>query len=294
MLHISQYEYISKRTKNVVSHCYIKKSVKANKASTTETKTDLTKEQLIARFIEPYELGNPITVNGTTIQPSEIERITVKESANLIESYVPAIEAENDRIGFISFGVSSVEQAVWQAKDVTDEFVTGPVGHKKELSQKKQPASPVNKGSDKVFIVHGHDEGAKTKTARVIEQLGFKAVILHEQVSSGRTIIEKIEQFTDVGFAIVLYTPDDLGYQKDQSDKIRLRARQNVVFEHGYLIGKLGRSRVMALVDGELELPNDISGVVYTKMDEAGGWRLSLAQELKQAGYNVDMNKLFG
>ncbi|EFM2100120.1 nucleotide-binding protein [Escherichia coli] len=271
-----------------------KKSVKAGKAGLEETKTDLTKEQLIARFIEPYELGNPITVNGTTIQPSEIERVTVKESANVIESYIPAIEAENARSGFISFGVSLVDQAIWQATDVTDEFVTGPVGHKKELLKKKPTASPINKNSDKVFIVHGHDEGAKIRTARFIEQLDFKAVILHEQVSSGRTIIEKIEQFTDVGFAVVLYTPDDLGHQKDQSEQIKLRARQNVVFEHGYLIGKLGRARVMALVDGELELPNDISGVVYTKMDEAGGWRLSLAQELKQAGYNVDMNKLFG
>jgi len=271
-----------------------KKALKAGKAGTDETKTDLSKEQLIARFIEPYELGNPITVNGTTIQPSEIERLTVKVSANVIESYSAAIETENARSGFISFSVSTIDQAIWQATDVTDEFVTGPVGHKKDLLKKKSVVLSTQKNSDRVFIVHGHDESAKTKAARTIEQLDFKAVILHEQVSSGRTIIEKIEQFTDVGFAVVLYTPDDLGHQKGQSEQIKLRARQNVVFEHGYLIGKLGRDRVMALVDGELELPNDISGVVYTKMDEAGGWRLTLAQELKQAGYDIDMNKLFG
>lgn len=95
--------------------------------------------------------------------------------------------------------------------------------------------------------------------------MDYKAIILHEQASSGRTIIEKIEQFTDVGFAVVLYTPDDIGNAKDNADDLQLRARQNVVFEHGFLIGKLGRDRVVALVDGAIELPNDISGVVYIK-----------------------------
>lgn len=259
-----------------------------------EHKTDLTKEQLIARFIEPYDHGNPITVNGMTIQPSEIERIVVRASENTIESYIPAIKMEDQRSSVaILGGPSYMVRAVSRAKDVTDEFITGPAGHKKLATTSQVSKKLRNHDVSKVFIVHGHDESAKTKAARFIEQLDLKAVILHEQVSSGRTIIEKIEQYTDVGFAVVLYTPDDIGNQKGQSEQLNLRARQNVVFEHGYLIGKLGRDRVTALVDGDLELPNDISGVVYTKMDEAGGWRLALAQELKQAGYDVDMNKLF-
>ncbi|WP_431197533.1 TIR domain-containing protein [Salmonella enterica] len=158
--------------------------------------------------------------------------------------------------------------------------------------KKKPNKSTTNTKSDKVFIVHGHDDAAKIKTARFVEQLDYKAIILHEQASSGRTIIEKIEQFTDVGFAVVLYTPDDIGNAKDNADDLQLRARQNVVFEHGFLIGKLGRDRVVALVDGAIELPNDISGVVYIKMDEANAWHLQLAKEMKQAGFNIDMNKL--
>ncbi|HDR2754258.1 TPA: nucleotide-binding protein [Enterobacter asburiae] len=259
-----------------------------------EHKTDLTKEQLIARFIEPYEQGNPITVNGMTILPSEIERIVVRASENTIESYIPAIKMEDQRSSVsVIGGPSYMVRAVSRAKDVTDEFITGPAGHKKQATSSQVLKKVRNHDVTKVFIVHGHDENAKIKAARFIEQLGFKAVILHEQVSSGRTIIEKIEQYSDVGFAVVLYTPDDIGNQKGKSEQLNLRARQNVVFEHGYLIGKLGRPCVTALVDGDVELPNDISGVVYTKMDEAGGWRLALAQELKQAGYDVDMNKLF-
>lgn len=147
-------------------------------------------------------------------------------------------------------------------------------------------------GSDlnKIFIVHGQEETAKAKTARFIEKLGLEAIILHEQVSSGKTIIEKIEEHTNVGFGIILYTPCDIGGKKVENPKLQSRARQNVVFEHGFLIGKIGRSNVCALVKGNVEIPNDISGVVYITMDEGDAWRYEVARELKKAGYNIDMN----
>lgn len=143
----------------------------------------------------------------------------------------------------------------------------------------------------KVFIVHGHDNEAKIETARVVEKLGLKAVILHEQASAGDTIIEKIGRCSDVGFAIVLYTPCDEGHSK-QETKPQNRARQNVVFEHGYLIGKLGRNRVCALVKGDVETPGDISGVVYIPMDNAGAWKYSLVDEMNAAGFKLNKNDI--
>ncbi len=143
---------------------------------------------------------------------------------------------------------------------------------------------------NKVFIVHGHDEAAKFETARFVEKLGFEPIILHEQVNSGQTIIEKIENNTNVGFGIVLYTPCDIGAKKGYEDNLKTRARQNVVFEHGYLIGKIGRKNVVALVKDNVETPNDISGVVYVSMN--GDWKLELAKELRATGYDVDMNKV--
>ena len=153
-------------------------------------------------------------------------------------------------------------------------------------SKKKVPTDKT-----KVFIVHGHDGEAKQRTARFVEKLGFKAVILHEQPSRGKTIIEKIEEFSDVGFAIVLYTPDDLGNVKDDAEKnkLRPRARQNVVFEHGFLISKIGRENVVPLVSGDIELPNDISGMVYLSDDQ---WQVDIAKEMKAAGYSVDFNAI--
>ncbi len=146
--------------------------------------------------------------------------------------------------------------------------------------------------TSQIFIVHGHDDEAKIKAARFVEKIGFKPIILHEQASSGKTIIEKIEEYSNVGFGIVLYTPCDLGGKKTETPTYNNRARQNVVFEHGYLMGKIGRDKVCALVKGDVETPNDISGVVYINMDTEDAWHLKLAKELRNSGYPIDMNKI--
>lgn len=144
----------------------------------------------------------------------------------------------------------------------------------------------------KIFIVHGHNEATLHETARLLEKLDQDIIILREQPNEGRTIIQKFEDYADVGFAIVLLTGDDRGgpakaAYEDQS----LRARQNVILELGYFLGRLGRHRVCALFQKGVEIPSDYSGVLYIELDQHGGWRFSLAKELKAAGLSVDMNK---
>ena len=153
-------------------------------------------------------------------------------------------------------------------------------------------ATSMELNMSQVFIVHGHDEEAKTKTARFVEKLGLEAIILHEKASSSKTIIEKIEEYSNVGFGIILYTPCDVGGKQTNKPELRSRARQNVVFEHGFLIGKIGRSNVCALVKGDVEIPNDISGVVYVQMDNGDSWKYTIAKEMQAIGYSVDMNKI--
>ncbi|MBA4500880.1 TIR domain-containing protein [Marinobacterium marinum] len=142
--------------------------------------------------------------------------------------------------------------------------------------------------SRKVFIVHGHDEGAREMVARFLEKIDFEPVILHEQANQGRTVIEKVEKHGDVGFAVVLLTPDDEGSVK--GGNLQTRPRQNVLLELGYFIGRLSRDRVCTLKRGELEIPSDFAGVVWEDMDAAGGWKQSLARELNAAGYSIDWN----
>lgn len=152
--------------------------------------------------------------------------------------------------------------------------------------------NPSISGSD-VFIVHGHDDGIKNEVARFLDNLELKPIILHEQASSGDTIIEKIERYSNVSFGIVMYTPCDKGGLAKGPVDLNFRARQNVVFEHGYLIGKLGRKNVVALVKENVEKPNDISGVVYVNYDSNGAWKIEVAKELNAAGYPIDFNKLY-
>lgn len=159
-----------------------------------------------------------------------------------------------------------------------------------QLTAKVRPKRllPVARNKRKVFIVHGRDNEAKQEVSRFIESLGLEVIILHEQASSGMTIIEKIEYYSnDADFALVLYTACDLGRGVHESkNPLKNRARQNVVFEHGYLMAKLGRENVCALVKGDIETPNDISGVVYVELDSHGAWKIEIEKELKACGYS--------
>jgi predicted nucleotide-binding protein len=146
-------------------------------------------------------------------------------------------------------------------------------------------------GSD-VFVVHGHDKAAKESVSRFIEKLDLHPIILHEQPNEGRTIIEKFEDYSNVGFAIVILTPDDIGGPRNKPDEQKPRARQNVIFELGYFVGKIGRRKVCALYKEDVEMPSDYDGVLYVPMDSNDGWQVKLAKEMKQAGLKVDLNKV--
>lgn len=147
--------------------------------------------------------------------------------------------------------------------------------------------------NNQVFIVHGHNQGTLQTVARYIESLECKAIVLHEQPNLGRTIIEKFIESSKVGYAVVLLTADDRGGLVDLPfDQQKFRARQNVILELGFFMGKLGRERVCALCEENIEIPSDYSGVLYIAIDKIGAWKIQLAKELKHAGINIDTSKL--
>jgi len=144
--------------------------------------------------------------------------------------------------------------------------------------------------SRRIFVVHGHDDGIKETVARFLAKLELDAVILHEQPNRGRTVIEKFEDHSDVAFAVVLFTPDDVGYPAGKVEESKPRARQNVVLELGFFMAALGRERVCVLYKTGVEVPSDYSGVLYEELDGQGAWRFRLAREIKAAGIEVDLN----
>lgn len=139
-------------------------------------------------------------------------------------------------------------------------------------------------------MVHGHDEAAKQAVARFIDDLEHRAIILHEQASAGRTIIEKFEDHADVAYAVVLLTPDDVCAPATEPEQTQARARQNVIFELGFFVGKLGRKGVCVLYKKGVEIPSDYQGVVFVEMDDAEGWKLKVGKEMKEAGLSIDLN----
>lgn len=166
-----------------------------------------------------------------------------------------------------------------------------------------KPVSEKAIDKKKVFIVHGHNDALKVEVARTVEQMGLKAIILHEQEDYGKTIIEKFESnASDVGFAIVLLTADDMGVSKRDIEResiekgfkaeTRARARQNVVFEMGYFIGKLDRAHVFELMEAGVDKPGDLDGIIYTPVDSEGVWKFKLAKRLDAVGYSVNMKAI--
>lgn len=260
------------------------------------------KERLLDEFVRPYLKGQPLFVNGYQI--TDIRRFIVKQSDENTEVIVKAVEdrlsvekknclkEEAAREGrhtkeiMREVGASSDQYTENITNDILKEakhsLDTDGLGLKKEMQT----------SSNKVFIVHGRDMLLRTQVENVLRALGLEPIILQEQANIGKTIIEKIEECTDVGFGIVLYTPCDEGRLKSEDGELKPRARQNVVLEHGYLMGKLGRERVCCLVSDDVEFPSDIQGVVYTSAKNVGQWKYDLAKELKAAGFDIDMNKL--
>ncbi|MBQ0142353.1 MAG: nucleotide-binding protein, partial [Prevotellaceae bacterium] len=146
--------------------------------------------------------------------------------------------------------------------------------------------------SKKVFIVHGHDEGTRNKVELFVHQIGYEPVILCKRADMGNTIIEKIErEAKDVCFAIVIYTYCDDGRAKEENE-FNHRARQNVVFEHGFMCSHLGRNRVCALLEKGVEQPGDLQGVIYKILDDGGLWQFAIAKEMQAAGLQVNMNHI--
>jgi len=165
-------------------------------------------------------------------------------------------------------------------------------GNDDDISEEDQ--TPEIMGSGDVFIVHGHDDEMKEAVARLLKELDLNPVILHEQPNKGKTIIEKFSEYAEVSFAIILLSPDDICYSSKESlEDGKHRARQNVIFELGFFIGKLGRRYVFPLKrETEMQLPSDYSGIIYTPFDKKGGWKLKLVQELKAVGFEVDANRI--
>ncbi len=227
----------------------------------------------------------------------EFERWSARVSAFLRTALGPdhAREFENitddDDYNQHSYRLGHIQGVI--AKMEANSLAMQPTSAAGSVSPSHSSAPALN--SRKIFVVHGHDNEAKESVARYLEKLGLEPIILHEQPSSGRTVIEKFETYSgDIAFSVVLLTPDDVCADASAPENRTTRARQNVIMELGYFLGRLGRVRVCALYKGNVELPSDYQGVLYIDMDSGGAWKAKLAQEFVEAKLPIDLGGLLG
>jgi len=177
------------------------------------------------------------------------------------------------------------------------------------IETEKSPKKKLVSLSKNVFIVHGRDRKPVSELKSMLKEFGLNPIVLHEQPSGSRTIVEKLEKYSDVGYAFVILTPDDAGCDysqiaaKRKKENLRIalemsepafpgsfRARQNVILEFGYFMGLLGRDRVCCLYKGGVELPSDMQGIVYIQFEESVNETIDMiVKELKAAGYDIDL-----
>lgn len=267
-------------------HCHVELTGDGKKKDRSAVFNDLTFDELNQQILAPWHSGRAFTVDGMIIKSiDDVQKIKITNTLQPKSHYADQHNSRMRGSGIADMVTDRRLLPLSSGKDHTHELLF------KEQEVTNTKGNVISANSSNVFIVHGHDEQAKESSARFIEKLGLNAVILHEQANEGQTIIEKLEKHTDAAYAVVLFTPDDVGASCTSQENLQPRARQNVLVELGYMAAKIGRERVCVLRKGNVEMPSDFLGVLYIDIDPAGAWRLTLAKELKVAGLKVDLNK---
>lgn len=236
----------------------------------------------LASFAKAYKCGENPMLNGKVYSLNNLLEIHIYE-IDMDEHSEEEINRFKKSAYYKSDTFISVDVLEKIGKEITDEYISTVFDNNVYMNKEQ------SKSSKEVFIVHGRDIALKEMVARFLEKMNIRPVILNEKENNGRTIIEKLVN-QQVGYAIVLYTPcDECQLPNNVEEK---RARQNVLFEHGYFIGKLGRENTCTIVDESVSLPSDVVGLGYIKYENSDSWKIYLAKELKKAGYDIDLNKL--
>lgn len=223
------------------------------------------------KLLADYGTIKQLSPNNLAINISDVDYPKLKDTLDYLVEYEYIQAVDIDTFGHMYFKKPAFESFT---EHILSQETEGDVV---EVS---------NYDNKKVFIVHGHDHQLLNDVELMVRRIGLDPIILKDQASSGMTVIEKIEHYTNVGFGIVLYTACDEGKKKGTTE-LHNRARQNVVFEHGYLCAKLGRNRVVALNDADIEVPSDLAGVVYVSRNDTE-WKSLIMREMKAVGLEFD------
>ncbi len=261
-----------------------------------ESRINIPESEIIERYVNPYLYGEDIVINGKVIRTWDIDRIKITCSDNPLDGIVHQIEQQDKQVlGLDKLYLTTAEwRAIDTGKDVTEKYINKPKGSLKQTTKTDISKVQTEKSKKNIFVVHGHDLELKNDTEIFLKSIKLHPIVLHREIDKGLTLIEKFEKHSDVNYAIIILTPDDVGFsiselaKKEEERKMEYRSRQNVIFEFGFFIGKLGRRNVCCIYKEGVILPSDLNGLIYKKVnksiEEVG---LFLMKEFKGAGLDV-------
>jgi predicted nucleotide-binding protein len=243
---------------------------------------DMTREDLVSKIAEPFARFKQFYCGGVVIQPSRVEEVKFNQTEKNSSVVYAMIRARNATLGSVSmvqkWGVAS------EGQDITREILEE-VNSPKALVAAEPPNVAVSR-SNRVFVVHGHDHQSVDQTELLLRRFGLTPIILKEAPSGGKTIIEKFEAHSNVSAAIILLTPDDVG--GIDAEHLKPRARQNVIWEWGYLVSRLGRPNVICLYKDGVEMPSDLTGIVTIHIsNDIKEKTEEIRRELREAGFEI-------
>jgi predicted nucleotide-binding protein len=249
-------------------------------------------EELVRTFTAPYNAGQPFWFMGKLLNPQKVTKASIfwsYESADKLtlpnqENLVAAKDKKYLLENIIKGKVKGVYLCTEKFLSSTQKAVTP-----------NQPAKPVLGVGRRVFVVCGTDSEMKKAVTDALTKLRLVPVVMCEEPSQGRKIVERFADYADVGFAVVLLSPDDFAYSAEESpSKRKLRPRQDVVFELGFLLGKLGKDKVLVFYREHENFgsPTEFEGLKVVAFDNRDSWKLALIRELTNCGYSVEADRI--
>ena len=232
--------------------------------------------------LEDSESSTPLVPPSKPVSPPNLSESKERSKIEQLESAIEKIK--KTKLRELSIPDLNDEQKIM-------------VGVSGSLSsdQISESASPGLKQPQPIFVAYGYNEAMKDEVVTTLQKLDFPVIVREKTAEEGKTFTTNFLEFHDIGFAVVVLSGDDFGYSKEhEAHQAKLRPRQQIVFELGFLAGRLGRHRVYVLHQDSknFELPTAFFDITYTPYRKMGEWQLQLLRQLKRAGYPVDANKL--
>jgi predicted nucleotide-binding protein len=257
---------------------------------------NISRAEVIGSFQEPFANGEPFWLMGRLLTPIKVAKVVIFWSYQTADQLrLPNLESivvAKDKKYVIDNILKGKVKGVYVC---TEEFIA-PTPKTPAAPQAQPAAASTPTGTPRrIIVVSGADETMKQTMTLALRKLGLASVVMSEEPAQGKKLVDRFKEYADVGFAVVLLSPDIYVYPKGEEATKRERTpRQDVTFMFGFLLGKLGKERVLAFYreSPNFAFPIEFEGVKFAPLDNRDSWKLALIRELTGCGYIVDAERL--